>query len=66
MICGECNSEMSKKWHPSTAKVMGGLGVVWECSVCGSQLTQADMKVSAKQQPGAADALKLIETGGAE
>jgi hypothetical protein len=61
MICGECNSEMSKKWHPSAAKVMGGVSVVWECSVCGNQLTQADMKTSAKQQPGTAEPIEHIE-----
>jgi len=48
MICPECNSEMSKKWNPSTAKTMAGEAVVWECGVCGCQLTQADMKLSAK------------------
>ena len=48
MICPQCNSEMSKKWHPSAAKASGGSGVVWACSVCGCQLTQADMKLSAK------------------
>jgi hypothetical protein len=66
MICGECNSEMSKKWHPSAAKVMGGVSVVWECSVCGSQLTQADMKPSAKQQAAHVDPVDVTETGGAE
>ena len=39
---------MSKKWNPSAAKVPGGAAVVWECSVCGCQLTQAEMKLSAK------------------
>jgi hypothetical protein len=53
MICVDCNSEMSKKWHPSSAKVLGGVAVVWACSVCGSQLTQANMKLSAKQQSSA-------------
>ena len=48
MTCPQCNSEMSKKWHPSAAKVMGSAAVVWACSVCGCQLTQADMKLSAK------------------
>ena len=49
MICPQCNNEMSKKWHPSAAKVTVGAAVVWACSVCGCQLTQADMKLSAKQ-----------------
>jgi hypothetical protein len=49
MICVDCNSEMSKKWHPS-AKVIGGAPVVWECGVCGNQLTQADLKLLAKRQ----------------
>lgn len=49
MICAQCNSEMSKKWHPSVAKASGGSAVVWACSVCGCELTQADMKLSAKQ-----------------
>jgi hypothetical protein len=53
MICVDCNSEMSKKWHPSAAKAMGGVAVVWACGVCGSKLTQADMKLSAKQQSSA-------------
>lgn len=48
MICPQCNSEMSRKWHPSVAKASGA-PVVWACSVCGYQLTQADMKLSAKQ-----------------
>ena len=53
MICVECNSEMSKKWHPSAAKVAGDAVVVWACSVCGSQLNQSDMKLSAKRQSSA-------------
>jgi hypothetical protein len=48
MICPQCNNEMSKKWHPSAAKVTVGAAVVWACGVCGCQLTQADMKLSAK------------------
>ena len=48
MICPQCNNEMSKKWHPSAAKVTIGAAVVWACGVCGCQLTQADMKPSAK------------------
>ena len=49
MTCPQCNSEMSKKWHPSAAKESTGTMVVWRCSVCGCELTQADMKLSAKQ-----------------
>ena len=49
MICPQCNSEMSKKGHPSAAKASAGAPVVWACSVCGCQLTQADLKLSAKQ-----------------
>ena len=49
MICPQCDSEMSKKWNPSSAKTAAGAAVVWECGVCGCQLTQADMKSSAKQ-----------------
>ena len=49
MKCPECNSEMSKKWNPGTAKTVPGAAVVWECGVCGCQLTQADLKLSAKQ-----------------
>ena len=48
MICPQCNNEMSKKWNPSAAKVTVGAAVVWACSVCGCQLTQADIKLSAK------------------
>jgi len=48
MICPQCTNEMSKKWHPSGAKAAVGAAVVWACSVCGCQLTQADMKLSAK------------------
>jgi transcription elongation factor Elf1 len=48
MTCPQCNSEMSKKWHPSAAKVTAGTAVVWACGVCGWQLTQADMKLSTK------------------
>ena len=48
MTCPECNSEMSKKWHPSAAKMTAGAAVLWACGVCGCQLTQADMKLSAK------------------
>ena len=48
MTCPQCNSEMSKKWHPSAAKASGGAAVAWACSVCGCQLTQADLKLSAK------------------
>ncbi|MGA9566779.1 MAG: hypothetical protein WBS19_14740 [Candidatus Korobacteraceae bacterium] len=57
---------MSKKWHPSAAKVMGGVSVVWECSVCGSRLTQADMKSPAKQQPGSVDSIEDIEASDTE
>jgi hypothetical protein len=39
---------MSKKWNPASAKTAAGAAVVWECSVCGKQLTQDDMKASAK------------------
>ncbi len=49
MTCIQCNSEMSKKWHPSAAKESPGTVVVWACSVCGCQLTRADMKLSAKR-----------------
>jgi len=43
---------MSKKWTPSSANIMAGAAVMWECSVCGHQITQADMKASAKQSRG--------------
>ena len=49
MTCPQCNSEMSKKWHPSAAKRSTGEAVAWSCGVCGCQFTQADMKHSAKQ-----------------
>ena len=49
MTCPECKSEMSKKWHPSAAKGGAGSAVVWGCSVCGFHVTQADIKLSAKQ-----------------
>jgi len=48
MICLQCNSEMSKRWHPSGAKMTAGAAVIWACGVCGCQLTQADMKLQAK------------------
>ena len=51
MICPQCDSEMSKKWNPSSANTPVVAAVVWECGVCGCKLTQADMKVSAKH-PG--------------
>lgn len=51
MICPQCDSEMSKKWNPSSVKTLAGAAVVWECGVCGCKLTQADMKVMAKH-PG--------------
>lgn len=47
--CPDCNVEMSKKWHTSGAKAAGGLAMVWTCSVCGCQLTKAEMKLPAKQ-----------------
>lgn len=47
MICTECNSEMSKKWHPGTAKAMGGAIVTWACGVCGYQLLQDKTRISA-------------------
>ncbi len=47
MKCPECRGEMSKKWNPQTAvRVAPGSAVVWECSVCGHQLTQAEMKMA--------------------
>jgi hypothetical protein len=47
MICAQCNGEMSKKWNPQrSAKVIDGSTVVWECGVCGCQLTQAEMKLA--------------------
>jgi hypothetical protein len=49
MKCPECRVEMSKKWNPQTAvRVAPGSAVVWECSVCGHQLTQAEMKLASK------------------
>ena len=48
MNCPQCNSEMSKRWHPGGAKMAAGTAVIWACGVCGCQLTQAEMKRSAK------------------
>ena len=59
MTCPQCNSEMSKRWQPSGAKMTAGEAVIWACGVCGCQLTQADMKLSAKH---AAEALPSAPT----
>lgn len=58
MTCPECRGEMSKKWNPQSAvRVAPGTAVVWECSVCGCQLTQAELKQASKsrQKPAAAE-----------
>jgi len=46
MNCPECNSEMSKKWHPTAARAMGGTAVTWECGVCGCELTPDKTKAT--------------------
>ena len=55
MTCPQCKAEMSKKWHPEkwhpdAAKLTAGSAVVWGCGVCGCQLTQAEMNLSAKRR----------------
>ena len=63
MICNECGSEMSKKWHPKRAgEVETDCVVVWSCSVCGNQLTRGAMKPAAKDRPKAADFLDSVPT----
>lgn len=55
MICAKCSGEMSKKWTPKSAtKVTDGSTVIWECGVCGCQLTQAEIKSAAisRRKPG--------------
>ena len=62
MICPECNSEMSRKWRPKNAAQVTADAVVWACGVCGTQLTQADIKLSAKARQKAAETLSPIPT----
>jgi len=52
MICPDCKSEMSKKWHARSAgEVTAAPGLVWSCGVCGGQLTMADMKSHGQIEP---------------
>ena len=48
MACTECNSEMSKKWHPGAAKAPGGAAVTWACGVCGHELLHEKTKLTPK------------------
>jgi hypothetical protein len=63
VICNECGSEMSKKWHPKRAgEVETDCVVFWSCSVCGSQLTRGAMKRAAKDRQKVADFLDSVPT----
>ena len=63
MICNECGSEMSKKWHPKRAgEVETDCVVVWSCSVCGNQLTRSAMKLAGKDRHKAAISIDSVPT----